>query len=442
DPFAPDVVAVPTRGIERWLTQRLSTRLGTTGDRQDGVCANVEFPFPGRLIQAALAAATGLDPENDPWVAERSVWPLLEVVDDCLGEPWLATLARHLDGARGDPEDPMRRFGAVRHIADLFDRYAVHRPDMVRAWVAQADANPADWQRELWRRLRARIGVPSPAERLTPACERIRDDPGLLDLPARLSLFGLTRIPRSYLDVLAAIAVQRDLHLFVLHPSPSLWQTVAAELQSSAPITNRSGDRTATQPANRLLASWGRDVRELQLVVAGAGESVDEHHGLPPAAPQTLLETIQRDVRDDRQPPGPPLPGEPDGRSTLHPDDRTVQIHACHGRARQVEVLRDVILHLLEDDPTLEPRDVIVMCPDIETFAPLIQATFGSGRHADEDDAEDQGDRDVARTRVPDLRVRLADRSLRQTNPVLGVVAQVLDLAGGRLTASQVLDLA
>jgi exodeoxyribonuclease V gamma subunit len=28
-----------------------------------------------------------------------------------------------------------------------------------------------------------------------------------------------------------------------------------------------------------------------------------------------------------------------------------------------------------------------------------------------------------------DLRVRLADRSLRQTNPVLGVVAQLLDLA-------------
>ena len=25
DPFAPEVIAVPTRGMERWLTQRLST---------------------------------------------------------------------------------------------------------------------------------------------------------------------------------------------------------------------------------------------------------------------------------------------------------------------------------------------------------------------------------------------------------------------------------
>jgi exodeoxyribonuclease V gamma subunit len=81
---------------------------------------------------------------------------------------------------------------------------------------------------------------------------------------------------------------------------------------------------------------------------------------------------------------------------------------------------------------------VIVMCPDIETFAPLIQATFGAGEAVDEDELEPLSDE----LRPTDLRVRLADRSLRQTNPVLGVVAQLLDLASRRLTASDVLDLA
>jgi len=441
DPFASEVVAVPTRGIERWLIQRLSTRLGTTDGRNDGVCANVEFPFPGRLTQGALAAATGVDPDNDPWLAERSVWPLLEVVDACLDEPWLATLARHLEGARGGPEDPTRRFGVVRHIADLFDRYGVHRPDMVRDWVAGADRLGDDWQPELWRRLRARIGGPSPAERLATACERIRDDPAVLDLPPRLSLFGLTRMPRSYLEVLAAIAAARDVHMFVLHPSPSLWRRVEQALHDGPPIVDRQEDRTTRLPVNRLLASWGRDVRELQLVIASTGVSIDHHHGLLGGEPRTLLESIQSDIRADRRPPGAPLPGKPDARSLLHPDDRSVQIHACHGRARQVEVLRDAVLHLLEDDPTLEPRDVIVMCPDIDTFAPLIQATFGAGRVAAADDDDDDS-AEAGRERLPDLRVRLADRSLRQTNPVLGVVSQLLALADQRATASQLLDLA
>jgi len=203
DPFAPDVVAVPTRGIERWLIQRLSTRLGTSTAGKDGVCANVDFPFPGRLIMGALAAASGIDAENDPWAAERSVWPLLEVVDECLGEPWLATLARHLEGARGDPEDPTRRFGAVRHVADLFDRYAVHRPDMVREWAR--GAHRGEWQPELWRRLRARVGVPSPAERLAPACERIRNDPALIDLPVAVAVGERGRgAPPSPADLIPA----------------------------------------------------------------------------------------------------------------------------------------------------------------------------------------------------------------------------------------------
>ena len=62
------------------------------------------------------------------------------------------------------------------------------------------------------------------------------------------------------------------------------------------------------------------------------------------------------------------------------PSDRSIQIHSCHGRARQVEILRDAILHLLDEDDTLQPRDVIVMCPDIESFAPADPGHVRRGR--------------------------------------------------------------
>jgi exodeoxyribonuclease V gamma subunit len=426
DPFGREVLAVPTRGIERWLTQQLASVLGAAADRRDGVCANVDFPTPRRLVGDAVAAAAGIDPDTDPWLPERAVWPLLEIVDACLGEPWLHTLAEHLGEDR-----PARRFATVRHVADLFDRYALHRPDMVRAWAAGDDAGiPADdaWQAELWRRLRERIAGPGPAERLEGACARLRGEPGLVDLPQRLSLFGLTRLPAGYLEVLHALGEGRDVHLFVLHPSPMLWERVADAIRERGRIVRRRDDATAALPANRLLASWGHDARELQLVCAGADEHADHHHAVEHRG-DTLLARIQADVRDDREADTNPLPD---------PGDRSVQIHSCHGRARQVEVLRDAILHLLEDDPTLEPRDVIVMCPDIETFAPLIQATFGAGEVSEEDDEIDALPEDI---RPSDLRVRLADRSLRQTNPVLGVVARLIELADERLTASQVLDL-
>ncbi|MEJ7891756.1 MAG: exodeoxyribonuclease V subunit gamma [Solirubrobacteraceae bacterium] len=390
DPFAAEVVSVPTRGMERWLAQRLSMRLG--------VCANVDFPSPHRVVSDAIAAACGVEPDEDPWRPERSAWALLEVVDAHLEEAWLHRLRKYL----GEPTDDVRRsrrLGIVRHLAELFDRYALHRPDMVRGWAEGTDDH---WQAELWRRLRARIGREGPAERLA----RFRGTVSL-ELPYRLSLFGLTRLPAGHLHVLEELATQRDVHLFLLHPSPTLWERIGRPPQ----VTLRSDDPTALTPRNALLASWGRDAREMQLVLART-EHHDHHHPVEHPA-GTQLAQLQAAVRADEPPP------------TTNPDGSLV-VHSCHGRARQVEVLRDAILHTLEADPTLEPRDVIVMCPDIETFAPLIQAAFGAN-------VEDGG---------IDLRVRLADRSLRQTNPVLGVVAALLDLAGQRVTASQVLDLA
>ena len=433
DPFAPEVISVPTRGMERWLAQRLSGQLGVTPGRHDGVCANVAFPFPRALVRDAVAIAAGVDPETDPWLPERAVWPLLEVVEDSLEEPWLRSLAVHL-GARDDAARRGRRFAAVRHLAELFDGYALHRPEMVRGWAAGDVELPdaARWQALLWRRLLQRLATASPADRLQVACDRLVAEPAVLELPERVSLFGLTRLPRGYLDILEALASGRDVHLFLLHPSPVLWDKVARHPR----IVRRAQDATALAPDNRLLASWGQDVRELQMVLGGR-DHVALHHP-DDFGGDALLQRLQADVRADRSPPGAPLPGARDGRPELGAFDRSLQIHACHGRARQVEVLRDAILHLLAEDETLEPRDIIVMCPDIETFAPLIQATFGAGDVVADDELEPPGE-DVGQ---PDLRVRLADRSLRQTNPVLGVVGQLIDLAGRRVTASEVLDLA
>ncbi|MCL2395621.1 MAG: exodeoxyribonuclease V subunit gamma, partial [Acidimicrobiaceae bacterium] len=412
DPFVRDVVAVPTRGVERWLTQQLSLTLGAAHGRVDGVCANIEFPFPATLIGAALAAATGVSAEADPWAPDRAVWPLLEVVEERIDESWMALVAAHLgrrDDGTIDPDRRSRRWSTVRHLADLFDRYGVHRPELVRAWAAGEDVDasgrplPPDlaWQAPLWRALRERIGVPSAAERLEPACAILADQPELVDLPARLSVFGLTRLSASYLAVLVALAAHRDVHLWLLHPSEARWDSTAAE-----PVPP-PGPRQATGHRDRrghpLLVTWGRDAREMQdVLMAGIDPaSVDpaapaapalavEEEAIPgPTHPATLLGLIQSGIRDDREPPGSLWaraggdraggdrdgsdrdgsgPG-PDPRPLLDPADRSVAIHACHGRTRQVEVLRDAILGLLEDDPTLEPRDVIVMCPDIDTFA-------------------------------------------------------------------------
>jgi exodeoxyribonuclease V gamma subunit len=467
DAVAAEVVAVPTRGVERWITQRLSHDLGA-GPRGGGVCANLAFPFPGSLVDRATALATGIDPRRDPWAPERLVWSLIEVIDAHRDDAGLAPLIRHLAAATpparpglapgdsaGEPIRPPRRFAAARHVADLFDRYAVHRPDMVAAWAADRDDGGAgegsQWQPHLWRLVRGSIRAPSPAERLGSAVARITDRPDLLDLPDRLSVFGLTRLPAAHLAVLRAIAAHRDVHLFLLHPSDDLWRRVGAVLPDGPTPPARAGDPTARLPRHPLLRSWGRDAREMQVVMAPDRAAASLHYPIPEPGAPTVLSRIQADVRADRRP--GTTSGPTHGAPALDPSDRSLQIHACHGRTRQVEVLRDALLHLLQADPSLEARDVIVMCPDIETFAPLIHAAFGvdpetagvsgGGGPAGVEGSPALEDRAAVEDGAgPALRVRLADRSLRQTNPLLAVAAELLALARSRVTAPAVADLA
>ena len=449
DVFASEIVAVPARGVERWLTQQLSHRLGARIGGADGVCAALWFPSPAELVAQAHGFGRRQRHRDDPWGAARLVWPLLELLDDCADEPWAVPLTAHLHPATGVDAARSRRYSVARRLAGLFAGYAEQRAPMIADWLAGVDTDgwgsklPPDlaWQPPLWRALRLRVEATDPVAARELVLNRVRTDSGALDWPDRISVFGATRLPPAHLELLLAASRHRNVHLWLPHPSPALFDAVAgADLRPG----RRADDASLTLARHPLLASLGRDSRELQLSLAGCadadpGATVRHEHLAPPAfspvdsaasavpvpeglAKTSLLQRLQDEIRADRV----------DAPVRLEPGDRSVQVHACHGPARQVEVLREVLLERLAADPTLEPRDVLVMCPDIETFAPLIGADFGLAEVLPVSDSHP----------AHRLRVRLADRALVQTNPLLATVDRLLDLVAGRATASQLLDLA
>ena len=413
DPFATELVVVPARGVERWLSQRLSHRLGRARGG-DGVCAGIAFRSPGSLIAEITGTA-----DDDPWSPDAMAWPLLEAIDCSLDEPWCHTLAMHVGHFHAGAEAELRRgrrYEVARRLAGLFASYARQRPQLLIDW-GNGNTGELDedlrWQPELWRALVSRVAADPPHIRHDKTIARLTEGP--TGLPERLSLFGHTRLSCTDSELLAAVAIHHDLHLWLPHPSDRLWRALAGT-HGAIPRRADTSHRAVGHP---LLATLGRDLRELQRSLPADPQTDEFLAG--DARPDTLLGWLQSDIADNVV--------RAQGR-TLAADDRSVQIHNCHGPARQVDVLREVLLGLLADDPTLEPRDILVMCPDIETYAPLIVADFGLG--------------DVVHGAHPahQLRVRLADRSLVQTNPLLQVAAQLLALAGGRVTASEVLDLA
>ncbi len=423
-----ELVVVAAKGVERWLTQRLSHTLGTD-EHGNGVCAGVDFVRPATLI----GLLTGSD-EANPWDPDQLVWPVLSVVDASMAEPWCDALARHLGkGREGDAFElrQERRWTVARRLAGLFSTYARDRPTMLEDWANGGDGDGAGgrvdpdlaWQPELWRRVAATIDCPTPVQRHRDTVAAIRAGAPLA-LPDRLSLFGYTRLAVTELELVAAVAEVREVHLWLPVPSPTSWHTLA-RIVSTGP-TKRQTDPAVEHVRHPLTAALGRDVREMQralTITAGTPASDDDtqHHDTP----DTPLGWLQHDLRTDTVP-------DRTTRAARQKDsaDRSVQVHATHGIPRQVEVLRDVLTGLLQDDPTLEPRDIIVMCPDVDAYAPAVTAAFGLGSLIEGGHPGHQ------------LRVQLADRAPRVTNPVLAVATDLVGIAAGRATASEVLALA
>ncbi len=430
DPFDADLVAVHSRGIERWIAQQLAHRLGI-GASDDGIAANIEFPFPGTIVHTAIASVAsnqGAAAPSDPWQPDVLAFTMLDMWDaGLLDDVDLAGFGHHV------ALDRHRRLPAFRHAAELLDSYQQHRPEMVRAWVQWDGTSEApdgrggalphhlSWQPRLLAVLRTHLG-PTRAELTARAAAALRAGTGPVPgLPPRISVFALTALAAGHFEILDALTHRLDVHAFLLHPSPVAWEQDRSAA-ASAPAPGAPRPRRIDTPLGRgghpLLTGWGRDSRELQLLLGDRGTD-DPLDGVA-NPPTTLLARLQSDIAANVERPA-------DDAWNLDAGDVSVQVHSAHGLHRQVEVARDAILAALAQDQGLEPRDIVVMTPDVETFAPLVNASFRAAS--------------TPTSGIPDLRVRLADRALRVANPVMVCLGLVLEMADGRFEAGHVIEL-
>jgi exodeoxyribonuclease V gamma subunit len=440
DPMTPEWVAVPSDGMRRWLPLELARHLGTSGPTAgDGVAANFTFPFPGSLRVEVLNADRDAS-ASDPWQVDRLVWTVLGTIARHRNDPALAALAQLPPGAS--------LYSKARRVADVFDRYHVHRPAMVLAWSNGRDVDGVGrqlpehhaWQPHLWRLVRREVDEPSPPERLPAQLDRLAQGLLTVGLPERISVFGLTVLPggAGFLELTRTVAAHRDVHLFLLAPSPLGTELLANDepWATGGGQRLRSEDRSAASVHHPLLQSWGRLQRETSLLLAAAQES-----GFPPAhrldqptpavPPSSVLTQLQSDIQQNRP---------PSGTATGATTDASVRFHACHGPTRQVEVLRDSILHLLADEELgLGEDDILVACPALDRFAPLIEGVFGPSADRRSMNGSDGGG-PASDAGAPALRYRIADRSVRDFNAVLSATSDLIALVSGRFEVSAVLD--
>ena len=387
-PFDPETIVIQSRSMQDWLSMELS--------RRQGICANVDFPFPHALVKRVYNAIEGRE-EEDNWLEQgQLLWRLMERLTSDIGQPEFEEIASYL----AEDDSGIKRYQLAKNIARLFDKYSHFRPEMVSGW----DRNPSkNWQASLWNSTITANGITHPA-----AVERsIRDalESGAIDfgkLPGRLSLFGIPALSPLYLKIFEMLSEHIEVHLFLLSPCRKDWQN--------------------NDSANPLLSSLGKTGRDFESLLSEPDtEAAGGADHFIELGKKTVLGSLQADLL------GLEKRGGEQGASPPHkvePDDHSIGIHSCHSPMREVEVLRDQLLDLLEKDETLEPRDIGVILPSLPTYAPYIKAVFGT--------------RSKSQANLPYV---ISDVSASEDASVVGAFLDVLELASRRVTTEEVLGI-
>ncbi len=408
-PLEQETVVLQSGGMARWLNMQLAERLG--------VSANIAFPFPNGFVDQVFAEI--LPEASLAKKLNKNVlhWQLMRVLPELLGRPEFSVLRDYLA-----QDSDLKKYQLAGRLADLLDQYLIFRPEMILDWEA---GRGDSWQALLWQELTNRsdclAGIANRAQ-LQGRCLEILARPGLPAgaLVSRFAVFGLSTIPPYYLKIFTALAAHVDVHFFFLNPCREYWGDIVSEktIDRLSRGSEVGEDLYLTQ-GNPLLASTGLQGRELLSMLLEC--NVDGEHDLFGGSGSSgeatkMLAAVQSDILDLRD--GSPLPGE-----ELDGADHSVMVHSCHSPMRELEVLHDQLLAMFEAHPELEPKDIIVMTPDIESYSPLIGAVFGS--------------RKVVNGRA--LPFSIADRLIRKEGELFGTLLSVLALVGSRMEISRVL---
>ena len=446
DPFEPEMILVQSTGMAQWLQMTLSQKFG--------IAANIDFPLPASFIWDMFVRVLPEIPKESAFNKQSMSWKLMTLLPQLLDREDFTLLRHYLT----DDSDKRKLFQLSSKAADLFDQYLVYRPEWLAQWetghLVEGLGEAQAWQAPLWKALveyTHELGQPrwhraNLYQRFIETLESATTCPP--GLPSRVFICGISALPPVYLQALQALGKHIEIHLLFTNPCRYYWGDIKdpaylaklltrqrrhsfedrelplfRDSENAGQLFNSDGEQDVGNP---LLASWGKLGRDYIYLLSDL-ESSQELDAFVDVTPDNLLHNIQSDILEleNRAVAGVNIEefSRSDNKRPLDPLDSSITFHVCHSPQREVEVLHDRLLAMLEEDPTLTPRDIIVMVADIDSYSPFIQAVFGSA----------PADRY--------LPYAISDRRARQSHPVLEAFISLLSLPDSRFVSEDVLAL-
>jgi exodeoxyribonuclease V gamma subunit len=402
-----------TEGMNNWLKQALASHLG--------IAANCSFNKPNDLVSQIYYCLGG---QNKPLLSVDVVkWRVFQLLGETDFAKRYPLIANYYVG------HDVKQIALASKVADLFDQYQMYRPDTISAWNKSTVEESADnWQQYLWVRIQSLVkhSMLDKTGMIQFIIEALKQPSKQQILQAklpRIHFFGIAVITPFYVQLFHEWAKYIDIRFYLLNPAPtSYWLEDKSEKEIARIMHKGKQPPVSGQYStvgNSLLQNWGSIIKDSFSILFEDDTFINQYNddlALEPPAPTSLLKKIQHDIYFN----------EPaDSRNRIETNllkDGTLTINACFTSVREVEVLYNYLVKLVDEKTDgMSARDIVVMVSDIDHYAPYIRAIFDNAPYY--------------------FPYTIADESIVSGNNLFQAIESILQLSTDRFKAEEVLEL-
>jgi exodeoxyribonuclease V gamma subunit len=414
-PLMPYYIVSQTEGMNIWLKYNIA--------EEWGIASNLKFCKPNDILYEVYILLGGRF--QITLNRQSYIWMLFDILGQEEFKSRFPEQAEYLLDDKYDTD--IKRLKLAEKIADLLDQYQIYRPEYIREWSIIAPEQATHWQAYLWSKI---VSIQQQDESNLHNINYIRDyilekiddashNQYLKQALPQIYLFGLSVFTQYHLEVFHRLSKYIDINFYLINPAPHIyWGDDKSEKDIAR--WKAKGYRIDDNYllGNDLLVNWGRLIQNTLKLLFQNDEILNNYEPIHilDVSGDSLLHLIQNEIFNNV------ISTEDTPISASMLKDNSIQIHAHYTPQREVEgVYNFLIDQLVLQQKEISYRDILIICSDINLYAPYLEGVFNNNPYK--------------------FKYKLVDTSIINGDNLLTALLAILSLKEDHFTAKSVLDL-
>jgi exodeoxyribonuclease V gamma subunit len=274
-------------------------------------------------------------------------------------DPFYQELSSYIASGLQGKEQTQKIIWLSEELSRIFYEYRISEPQILKEWLAKEG-----WKQELWRRVFFQQG--NFFEALFQAKKR----------NIELHIFGFAHIPSHFYDFFSILSPT----FYFLSPCEMFWEDLCSDKEriflekkmakQNVKLSIQKEMQNLVKKTHPLLANWGRIGREQLTRFEESGcHFVERYEPISSFNALTMVQKSLLSLDDERE------------KVFLSLQDTSLLLLSAPSPLREVEVLLATLQELMHKDK-VEPKDVIVLSPNLDLYLPYIHTVFGGSSFA------------------------------------------------------------